>query len=273
MSRRQFINRLSPEEMNCGVRMLEYGVLQRRVAGILNVSQCDIPNGESSSNPQRSFTQTWLRTGQDYHSTSGPFLLIQSRRQWFYNATFLINEFKNGMEVFISTQTVRNRLHEFGLNARRPAILVQLTRQHVQDCLDFARNHVRWTIRDWTPVIFTDESRFCLDFTDRRQLVWRMPKERFDELNAAEHDRYGKSSVMVWQGINVNRKTDLYAIKNGTSTALRYCKEILDQFVRPYVCSLGQDFILMDDNARPHHTHVTNAYLEHETIVHMDWPA
>ena len=55
-------------------------------------------------------------------------------------------------------------------------------------------------------MLFTDESRLCLDFTDRRQLVWRMPKERFDDLNVAEHDRYGKSSVMVWAGISVNGK-------------------------------------------------------------------
>ena len=36
---RQFINRLSLEEMDSGVGILESGVLQRRVAGILNVSQ------------------------------------------------------------------------------------------------------------------------------------------------------------------------------------------------------------------------------------------
>ena len=53
-----------------------------------------------------------------------------------------------------------------------------------------------------------------------------MPKERFDELNVAEHDRYGKGSVVVWKGINVNGKTDLYAIGNGTLTALRYFNEI-----------------------------------------------
>ena len=100
-----------------------------------------------------------------------------------------------------------------------------------------------------------------------------MPKERFDELNAAEHDRYGKGSVMVWKGINVNGQTDLYAIENGTLTALRYCNAILGQFVRSYVGSIGQEFILMDDNARPHRVHVTNVYLEREKIVHMDWPA
>ena len=172
---------------------------------------------ESSSNPQRSFKLTWRRTQHDFFSTSWPFLLIQSRRQRFHNATSLNNELRNGTGVRISTQTVRNRLYEFGLNARIPAIRVPLTRQHVQDRLDLARIHVSWTIRDWTPVLFTDESRFCLDFTDRRQLVWRMPKERFDDLNVAEHDHYGKGSVMVWAGISVNRKTDLCAIENGTS--------------------------------------------------------
>ena len=84
-----------------------------------------------------------------------------------------------------------------------------LNGQHVQDRLYFARTHVRWTIRDWTSVLFTDESRFCLDFTDKRQLVWRMSKEQFHYLNMAEHDHYGKGSVMVWTGISVNGKTDL----------------------------------------------------------------
>ena len=62
-------------------------------------------------------------------------------------------------------------------------------------------------------MLFTDESRFCLDFTDRRQLVWRMPKERFDDLNVAEHDRYGKGSVMVWAGISVTEKLTCTLLK------------------------------------------------------------
>ena len=39
MPQGQLRTRLAPEEMNCGVRMLESGVSQRRVARILNVSQ------------------------------------------------------------------------------------------------------------------------------------------------------------------------------------------------------------------------------------------
>ena len=52
----------------------------------------------------------------------------------------------------------------------------------------------------------------------------------------------------------------MHVIENGTLTALRYCNEILDQFVRPYAGAIGPEYILMDNNARPHRAQVTNAY-------------
>ena len=85
-------------------------------------------------------------------------------------------------------------------------------------------------------------------------------------MNVAEHDY----SVMLLAGISVNGKTHFYVIENRTLMSLRYCNEILDHFVRPYAGVIGQEFILMDDNVRSHRTY---AYLECETIVHMDWPA
>ena len=100
----------------------------------------------------------------------------------------------------------------------------------------------------------------------------KMLKKRFDGLNVAEHDSYDKGSVVVLAGISINGKTDLYVIQNRTLTALRYCNEIL-KFVRPYAGAIGPGYILMDDNARPHRALITNAYLEHETIVSMDLPA
>ena len=75
------------------------------------------------------------------------------------------------------------------------------------------------------------------------------------------------------QALASTEKTDLYVIENGTLTALRYYNEILDQFVRPYAVAIGPEFILMDDNARPHRAHITNTYLEREASVRMYWPA
>ena len=36
---------------------------------------------------------------------------------------------------------------------------------------------------------------------------------------------------------------------------------------------MGQDFIFLDDNARPHRARVVTEYLEPEGIDRMDWPA
>ena len=140
------------------------------------------------------------------------FLVVQAWRHRFDNATMLRRDFQNATGVRMSTQTIRNRLHDAGLRSRRPAIRVPLTRYHVQMRLAWARDHVTWTQNDWAPVLFTDESRFCVDFTDRRARVWRMPNERFAPVCVAEHDRFGGGSVMVWAGISAQGKTDLHVI-------------------------------------------------------------
>ena len=76
---------------------------------------------------------------------------------------------------------------------------------------------------------------------------------------------------MVWAGISAQGKTDLHVIDNGTLTAHRY--EILIVYVRPYAGAVGENFILMDDNARAHRARITDQYLEQSTIVDMEWPA
>jgi len=201
------------------------------------------------------------------------FLVIQTRRHRFMNATTLRNDVENATGVRVSTQTVRNRLHSVGMRARRPAIRIPLMRQHLQTRLQWARGHVTWTLNDWTPVLFTDESRFCVDFTDRRVRVWRMTHERFAPVCIANHDRYGGGSIMVWSGISMQGKTDLHIVDNGSLTGQRYVDVILDVYVRPYAGAIGPEFILMDDNASPHRAMVTNRYLQDATIVRMDWPA
>lgn len=43
--------------------------------------------------------------------------------------------------------------------------------------------------------------------------------------------------------------------------------------VRPYTGAIGDNFILMDDNATPHRARIVNDYLQQKTIQGMDWPA
>ena len=59
----------------------------------------------------------------------------------------------------------------------------------------------------------------------------------------------------------------------GMMTCVRYRAEIRDVYVRPYAGAIRPQFILMDDNARPHRARVVEDCLQQKTIVRMDWPA
>ena len=203
MADRRLRRHLSQDEMNRGIGMLHSGLSQRHVANVLGVSQSVV---------SRMWNQ-FITTGHVRHLHAGVrerstnevqdrFLVVQARRHRFDNATTLRKNFQNATGVRISTQTIRNRLHDAGLWSRRPAIRVPLTRYQVQMRLAWPRDLVTWTQNDCPPVLFTDESRFCVDFTDRRARVWRMPNERFAPVCVAEHDRFGGGSCHGLGGNN-----------------------------------------------------------------------
>ncbi|GFW22927.1 transposable element Tcb2 transposase [Trichonephila clavipes] len=81
--------------------------------------------------------------------------------------------------------------------------------------------------------------------------------------------------VESWFGqeISLGGHTDLHVFHGGTVTGLRYRDEILDPYARPYAASIGKDFILMDDNARPHRARIVEEYLEDHGLERMGLPA
>lgn len=188
-------------------------------------------------------------------------------------ARALQNDLQQATNMHVSAQTVRNRLHEGGMRARRPQVGVVLTAQHRAGRLAFAREHQDWQIRHWRPVLFTDESRFTLSTCDRRDRVWRRRGERSAACNILQHDRFGGGSVMVWGGISLGGRTALHVLARGSLTAIRYRDEILRPLVRPYAGAVGPGFLLMQDNARPHVAGVCQQFLQEEGIDAMDWPA
>lgn len=120
-----------------------------------------------------------LARGRELSTTQAQdrLIVLLDRCQQFCNATTLLNDFKNVTDGRISTQTVRNRLYDAGLKSLRPAIRIPMTTHYIQERLQWAQAHVTLNINDWIPVLFTDKSRLCVDFTDRRITVWRRPND------------------------------------------------------------------------------------------------
>ena len=59
----------------------------------------------------------------------------------------------------------------------------------------------------------------------------------------------------------------------GNLNGQRYITEILQSQVVPYAGAIGDEFILMDDSARPHRARVVDQFLEVQGVTRMEWPA
>ncbi len=97
----------------------------------------------------------------------------------------------------ISAQTVRNRLRETHLHARRPHRGLDLTAVHLRNQLEWANAHIRWRLALWRGVFFTDESRFSLYRADGIQCVRRCVGEQFADVNVVDRVAHSGGGVMV----------------------------------------------------------------------------
>ena len=113
----------------------------------------------------------------------------------------------------ISAKTVRRRLRCARLRSRRPYVGVPLTVGHKHARLNWTTAHRRWTRRHWNEIVFTDESRFNLKFSDGRVRVWRRRGERMDPTKVVERDRYGGGSIMICAGISNRSKTGNVSVR------------------------------------------------------------
>jgi hypothetical protein len=77
------------------------------------------------------------------------------------------------VNVRISGQTVRTRLRESGLRARRPVVGPILKKKHRTARLAWARARRRCRLHAWQHILFSDESRFSLRLIDGRYRVYR----------------------------------------------------------------------------------------------------
>ena len=108
------------------------------------------------------------------------------------------DDLRNTPENDVSINTIRRRIYESGLRSRSRARVPALTMNHRRQRLIYAQTHVNWTERQWSCVLFTDESRFCLYGNDRRHRIWHRRNTQYHQQNVARIRAFHGGSVMVW---------------------------------------------------------------------------
>ncbi|GFW73703.1 transposable element Tcb1 transposase [Trichonephila clavipes] len=67
----------------------------------------------------------------------------------------------------VSERTIRRSLQQNGLSTRRPLLSVHLTQNHRRLRHQWCDERRMWAV-EWNEVVFTDESRICLQHHDGR---------------------------------------------------------------------------------------------------------
>lgn len=265
------LRRLTPAHLEAVVILLQQGnQTQTEVAEMFGVSQSVIsrawrrfrdtgnPNTRHGGGRRRSTT---IREDR--------FIFTTARR----NSTFPASRLRAHTGVQVSLSTIRRRLHERGLRARRRFKCIRLTAQHRRERRNWVDRHRMWGLPEWRNCLFSDESRFCLYHSDSRILTWRRRVERYLEQNMAPTLAFGGGSITVWGGISFDSRTELLVLINESMNAQRYRDRVILPIVVPFAEEFGHDFIFMDDNARPHRAEIVNIVLQEHNIARMVWPA
>ena len=118
------------------------------------------------------------------------------------------------LNVQASTRTDHRRLNKAGLKARRPRRRTFLTLDHLRNRIQWAADKLRWNLRTWRRIYWSDESRFLLRFTNGRVRVWRRRgQDPFQDNIVAETEMFGGGSIMVWGCFSNDHKLDLKVVR------------------------------------------------------------
>ena len=170
----------------------------------------------------------------------------------------------------ISVQSDRNRVRASGFRYRKPAKMPQLSQRHRALSRQFCARYGRWNRQQWSRVLFSDSSRFCLRKVYGRIRVWRRNGERLLEPTVQPTTAYNGGSVMIWAGTSLNGRTALVVVP-GNLNGRRYIDEILRPHAVPYLRQMGQNAIFQDDNARPHRARIVDNFFQLNGVRRLEW--
>ncbi|GFW57420.1 transposable element Tcb1 transposase [Trichonephila clavipes] len=155
------------------------------------------------------------------------------------------------------------RMAPSGLSSRRSLLGLPLTQNHRRLRRQWCDERRMW-VAEWNEVVFTDESRICLQHHDGRSRVWRHRGERMLSSCVMHRNTGPASGIMVWGGIGYHSRPPLVRIA-GTLNSQRYISEVLEPIVLPYLQGLATA-IFQQDNVRPHVAHIVQRFFVNHQI-------
>ena len=265
--------RISNDLRRLVIRMHQQGRNQQDIADTVGILQCTVSRiirrhqETGSVSPGRSSGRTRITDHRDDRILLR--MVRQNRRE---SARSLSMRWGNQLGRPISRRTTNRRVTAAGYFSRRLVRCPLLIQRHRAARLEWARQHRNLTVQHWRHVLFSDESRVCLDPADGRLRVRRMRRQPLDDEDMMPVRQGGGGSVHIWAAIHYNGKCELQILNenvNGESY-----RRLMEDVALPYARGVfGENFVWQHDNAPAHKSRVVRQLLEQEDVNVLPWPA
>ncbi len=147
------------------------------------------------------------------------------------------NPFKNVGEIHkewtaagvsASRTTTHRRMQDMGFSCRIPCVKPLLNNRQRQKRLACAKDKKDWTAAEWSKVMFSDESKFCISFGNQGPRVWRKRGEAQNPRCLRSSVKFPQS-VMVWGAMSSAGVGPLCFLRSKVNTAVY--QEVLEHFM------------------------------------------
>ncbi len=147
-----------------------------------------------------------------------------------------------------------------------------LNQRQRQKHLTWAVEKKNWTVAQWSKVLFSDESKFCISFGNQGPRVWRKSGEAQNPCCLKSSVKFPQS-VMIWAAMSSAGVGPLCFLKSTVNAAIY--QEILEHFMLPSADKLygDADFIFQQDLAPAHTAKGTKSWFNDHGVTVLDWPA
>ncbi len=155
---------------------------------------------------------------------------------------------------------------------RKRAIKLLLNQRQLQKRLTWAVEKKNWSVAQWSKVLFSDESKFCISFGNQGPRVWRKSGEAQNPCCLKSSVKFPQS-VMIWAAMSSAGVGPLCFLKSTVNAAIY--QDILEHFMLPSADKLygDADFIFQQDLAPAHTAKGTKSWFNDHGVTVLDWPA
>ncbi len=147
-----------------------------------------------------------------------------------------------------------------------------LKQRQRQKHLIWAKEKKIWTVAQWSKVLFSDESTFCISFGNQDPRVWRKSGEAQNSCCLKSRVKFPQS-VMIWAAMSSAGVGPLCFLKSTVNAAIY--QDILEHFILPCADKLygDADFVFQHDLAPTHTAKGTKSWFYDHGVSVLDWPA